>query len=177
MEKTPQTDSFHIGNTEFPQSTSCRSRAMKAESAAKRSGEDLIHDSELGLGGTPKTQGITHLRDENVLDEGSGDKRTRGEIPVVDAGDEVGCDFGLGYNGVKLAVPLAVGLKCEPEVLVAVDKLDQLGVESDGMFRLDGILFVGKEDYLGFGGGEVKAPFGTPVLDVADELAKDLVLS
>jgi hypothetical protein len=150
---------------------------MKAESAAKRSGEDLIHDTELGLGGTPKTQGITHLRDENVLDEGSGDKRTRREIPVVDAGDEVGCDFGLGYNGVELAIPLAVGLKCEPEVLVAVDKLDQLGIESDGMFRLDGILLVGKEDYLGFGGGEVEAPFGTPVLDVADELAKDLVLS
>jgi hypothetical protein len=144
---------------------------MKAESAAKRSGEDLIHDTELGLGGTPKTQGITHLRDENVLDEGSGDKRTRREIPVVDAGDEVGGNFGLGYNGVELAIPLAVGLKCEPEVLV------QLGVESDGMFRLDGILLVGKEDYLCFGGGEVEAPFGTPVLDVADELAKDLVLS
>jgi hypothetical protein len=150
---------------------------MKAESAAKRSGEDLIHDTELSLGGTPKTQGITHLRDENVLDEGSGDKRTRREIPVVDAGDEVGGDFGLGHNGVELAIPFAVGLKCEPEVLVAVNKLDQLGVESDRVCRLDGILLVGKEDYLGFGGGEVEAPFGTPVLDVADELAKDLVLS
>jgi len=82
---------------------------MKAESAAKGCGEDLIHDSELGLGRTPKTQGITHLRDENVLDEGSRDKRTRGEVPVVDAGDEVGGDFGLGYNGVELAIPLAVG--------------------------------------------------------------------
>ena len=46
---------------------------MKAESAAKGSGEDLIHDTELGLGGTPKAQGITHLRDENVLDKGSRD--------------------------------------------------------------------------------------------------------
>lgn len=44
------------------------------------------------------------------------------------------------------------------------------------MFRLDGILLVGKENYLGFGGGEVEAPFGTPALDVADEFPKDLVL-
>ena len=149
---------------------------MQTQGSPQWSGDDLVQDRVVALRRAPELESVRHLRDEKILDEGSGDEWARGKVAGVDAGDEISGYLGLGDNGVKLVVPPAVGLKDQPKVFVVVHYFYVVGVKCDGGGREMRRLFVGYEQKLRLGDGEFQPPFGAPFFDVGNEPANNVVL-
>ena len=177
LEKAPEANRLHIRNAEFPQRAKGRGGAVQSQGASKRGGDDLVQGAELGLGGTPVLDGVADLRNKDVFHQRHGDERPWWKMAaMVDAGDEVGGHLGFGHDGVELAIPSAVGLEDEPEVLVVVDEADLLRVEGERPCRRGWVAFVRELKNLGLGQGKVQAPSRAPLLHMLQEVPEDFVL-
>jgi hypothetical protein len=176
LKEALQTKALKIRNAKLPEHTRRRSGAVQPKRTTKGNGDELVEIVEVRLGGSPELGRIRHLRNEDGLDEGGGDKRTRRSIASVDPGNEVGSVRGFGDNGVELLVPFAVALDDEAEILVMVDQLDLMVVEGDGTTRQTRIGFVFNKENLGLDGGEFQLPLVAPGFNKLEEFVKNVVL-
>lgn len=176
LQKAFQTKGLEVGNAKLPEHPRSRRGAVKTESTTQRDGDELVEIMVMRLGGSPVLGSIQHLWDQDRLDKGGGDKRTRRRVASVDPGDEVGGVGGFGDDGVELLIPFAVALEDEAEVLVMIDEFDLVIVESDGTARQTRVRFVANEKSLGLDGRELQLPLIAPFLHVLEEVADDFEL-
>ena len=148
---------------------------MKAQGTAKRLSKNLLEIVVLLFVGPPELKGISHLRNEDVLDKSAGDEGTWRTAAMVDSGNQVGSVFAFGDDGIKVLLPFAVGLECEPKVFVAVHDLNRLPEESEALWNTR-IAEIVEENHLGFGDGKIEAPKCGPLFDLGEEFPKEFVL-
>ena len=131
MQKTAKTNGCRVRDAELPKNTMSGCMFVKTECSAKRCGDDLGEFVVVTFGRTPEAEGITHLWDKDVFDEGCSDERGRWRIAKVDARDEVSSELSLGDYGIEVLIPSTVALDDEAEVFVGRDKFEVVIIEGE----------------------------------------------
>src|SRR4051812_25626861 len=88
-----KSESGNGGNAQLPKDSNSRSRTGQSQSPTKRCGKNLQKHLLLSLSRPPEGKAVSHLSDENGIDEGERNRRGRRPISMVDSPDKTRRQF------------------------------------------------------------------------------------